>query len=139
MSVVEGSDNAESFSLALAPLLSSSVLPDEYDLVTNTAKIVRITHGFSIKEQEALIRCITLMCSGMPGFQHNKSLRGLRSLDELRGYCYVVAGVVGYQLPVHVETGIRGRIPPNYRGGMPCIRLNNFGLEPSARIPKCSG
>ena len=98
VSVVEGSDNAEDFSLALAPLLSSSVLPDEYDLVTNAAKIIRITHGFSIKEQEALIRCITLMCSGMPGFQHNKSLRGLRSLDELRGYCYVVAGVVGEML-----------------------------------------
>ena len=98
VSVVEGSDNAESFSSALAPLLSSSVLPDEYDLVTNAAKIVRITHGFSIKEQEALIRCITLMCSGMPGFQHNKSLKGLRGLDELGAYCYVVAGVVGEML-----------------------------------------
>ena len=94
----EGNDDAESFAAALAPLLSSRVLPDELDLVTNAAKVIRVTHGLSAKEQEALTRCVTVMCSGMPEFQRNKSLRGLKDLDEMGDYCYVVAGVVGEML-----------------------------------------
>jgi farnesyl-diphosphate farnesyltransferase len=35
------------------------------------------------------------MCRGMPEFQRNKSLRGLKDLGELGEYCYYVAGVVG--------------------------------------------
>jgi farnesyl-diphosphate farnesyltransferase len=98
VSVVEGNDDAESFAAALAPLLSSRVLPDERDLVTNAAKVIRVTHGLSAREQEALTRCVRIMCSGMPEFQRNKSLKGLGDLDELGDYCYVVAGVVGEML-----------------------------------------
>ena len=98
VSVVEGGDDAEAFAAALVPLLSSRVLPAERDLVENAAKIIRVTHGLSAREQEALTRCVTTMCSGMPEFQRNKSLKGLRDLDEMSAYCYVVAGVVGEML-----------------------------------------
>ncbi len=98
VAVVEGSENAEEFASDLVPLLSSRVLPDEYDLVQNSAKVIRVTHGLSAKEQEALTRCVRIMCAGMPEFQRNKSLRGLKDLEEMAAYCYVVAGVVGEML-----------------------------------------
>lgn len=98
VSVVEGNEDAEAFATALGPLLSSRVLSDERDLVANAAKVIRVTHGLSAKEKEALTRCVSVMCSGMPAFQRNKSLKGLRDLDEMSDYCYVVAGVVGEML-----------------------------------------
>ena len=98
LSVIKGSEDADAFAASLAPLLSAQVLPDERDLVRNTARVVRLTHGFSEKEREAVTCCLTVMCSGMPKFQRNKSLKGLRDLKELGAYCYVVAGVVGEML-----------------------------------------
>ena len=98
VSVVKGSEDADAFATALVPLLSSHVLPHERDLVENADKIIRVTHGFSATEKEALTRCVTIMCSGMPEFQRNKSLKGLRDLDDMSAYCYVVAGVVGEML-----------------------------------------
>lgn len=98
LSAIKGREDAGEFAAALAPLLSPQVLPDERDLVRNAAKVIRTTHGFTAKEREALTRCLTVMCTGMPKFQRNRSLRGLRDLTELGAYCYVVAGVVGEML-----------------------------------------
>lgn len=95
VAVVKGAQDAESFARDLAPLLSDRVLPAEHDLVRNTAAVIRVTHGGSAEERAALTRCVSIMCRGMPEFQRNKSLRGLRDLDELADYCYYVAGVVG--------------------------------------------
>ena len=98
LAVIEGQEDAESFAGDLSPLLSSSVLPDERNLVGNTASVIRVMRGFSRRERKALTRCLTVMCSGMPKFQRNKNLSGLRDLKELGAYCYVVAGVVGEML-----------------------------------------
>jgi farnesyl-diphosphate farnesyltransferase len=95
VAVVKGTDDAEPFARDLAPLLSDRVLPAEHDLVRNTPAVIRVTHGCSAEERDALTRCVSIMCRGMPEFQRNKSLRGLRELDELADYCYYVAGVVG--------------------------------------------
>jgi farnesyl-diphosphate farnesyltransferase len=96
--VVEGSLPAEPFAADLAPLLSTRTLADEKDLVVNAAKVIRVTHAFSQAERDALTRCVSIMCSGMPKFQRNRSTQGLRDLDELSAYCYFVAGVVGEML-----------------------------------------
>ncbi len=98
VAVVEGTEPAQPFADALLPLLSERVLPDERDLVANTATVIRITHGFMPAEREALTRCVRIMCTGMPAFQRNSSLSGLADLDELAAYCYYVAGVVGEML-----------------------------------------
>ena len=98
LSVIKGREDSEAFGTSLAPLLSAQVLPDERDLVRNTASVVRSTHGFPEKERDALTRCLAIMCSGMPEFQRNKGLRGLEDLDEMESYCYFVAGVVGEML-----------------------------------------
>jgi farnesyl-diphosphate farnesyltransferase len=95
VAVVRGDEPAEPFAAALLPLLSERVLADERDLVRNAGAVIRVTHGFSLAEQDALTRCVTTMCRGMPEFQRNKSLRGLANLAELASYCYFVAGVVG--------------------------------------------
>lgn len=96
--VVEGLEPAEDFGEDLAPRLSARTLADERDLVRNTAKVIRITHGFSAAERNALTRCVKIMCRGMPAFQRNKSVAGLASLRNLDEYCYYVAGVVGEML-----------------------------------------
>ena len=98
LAVVKGGEDAGAFAASLAPQLSARALPDERDLVRNAAEVVRVTHGFSDREREALTRCLTVMCSGMPKFQRDRSLEGLRDLQELGAYCYVVAGVVGEML-----------------------------------------
>ena len=98
LAVIKGRDDAGAFARDLAPLLSAGVLPDERDLVRNTATVIRVMRGFSRREREALTRCLAVMCSGMPKFQRNKTLMGLRDLRELGAYCYVVAGVVGEML-----------------------------------------
>jgi 4,4'-diapophytoene synthase len=95
VAVVKGAEAAEPFAAALTPLLSTRVLPAERDLVENAAAVIRVTHSFPAAEQAALTRCVGIMCSGMPEFQRNKSLRGLANLGELASYCYFVAGVVG--------------------------------------------
>ena len=95
VAVANGEQSAEKFAAELFPLLSSRSLPAERDLVQNTAAVIRVTRGFSQPERDALTRCVTTMCKGMPEFQRNKSLGGLADLDELAEYCYYVAGVVG--------------------------------------------
>jgi farnesyl-diphosphate farnesyltransferase len=98
VAVVEGSEPAEPFAADLLPLLSGRTLADERELVRNTGKVIRVTHGFSAAKRAALTRCVRIMCAGMPEFQRNKSLSGLRDLDEMASYCYYVAGVVGEML-----------------------------------------
>ena len=98
LSVIEGREDAGTFAEDLSPLLSARTLPDERNLVSNTASVVRVMRGFSRQERKALTRCLKIMCTGMPKFQRNKTLRGLRDLKELGAYCYVVAGVVGEML-----------------------------------------
>jgi farnesyl-diphosphate farnesyltransferase len=95
VAVVKGEQSADEFAADLSPLLSSRSLAAERDLVRNTPAVIRVTRGFSLAERAALTRCVTIMCKGMPEFQRNKSLAGLRDLDELAEYCYYVAGVVG--------------------------------------------
>ena len=79
LAAIKGKEDAGEFAAALSPLLSPQVLPDERDLVRNAAKVIPLTHGFTEKEQEALTRCLTIMCTGMPKFQRNRSLRGLKT------------------------------------------------------------
>jgi farnesyl-diphosphate farnesyltransferase len=96
--VVEGTEPAEPFAAELEPLLSERTLVDERDLVRNSAKVIRLTQGFSEAELASLTRCVKIMCRGMPEFQRNRSIAGLPALRNLNEYCYYVAGVVGEML-----------------------------------------
>ena len=96
--VVAGREAAEPFARELHPLLSSAMLESERDLVVNTARIVRITHGFRAVQRNALERCVKIMSRGMAEFQRNATRDGLDDLPHLDRYCYHVAGVVGEML-----------------------------------------
>ena len=96
--IVEGTEEPAPFAAELAPLLAESTLADERDLVSNTARVIRVAHSFSQGERDALTRCVRIMCTGMPEFQRSRSLDGLADLQALDNYCYYVAGVVGEML-----------------------------------------
>jgi farnesyl-diphosphate farnesyltransferase len=82
----------------LAPLLSDSTLPAERDLVLHMDRVIRLTAGYEPAQRRAIVRCVELMCYGMPHFQFNASLAGLARSTDLDDYCYYVAGVVGEML-----------------------------------------
>jgi farnesyl-diphosphate farnesyltransferase len=96
--VVSDKENSQSFAEQLLPLLSKKTSQAEQDLIQNTALIIEITHSFNKNQQNQLVRCIKIMSNGMAHFQRTASLNGLKNLDELNQYCYVVAGVVGEML-----------------------------------------
>ena len=93
--VLNGKAAPHNFAGALFPLLSDNTLPSERDLVRNTHRIIRITHGFGKRARAILKRCVTIMSEGMQHFQEGKDVHGLRELRDLDKYCYHVAGVVG--------------------------------------------
>lgn len=96
--VIRGRASAGAFAEALHPLLSESMSIAERDLVKNTARIVRLTHGFPASQQTVIQRCVAIMASGMAYFQLNKSCTGLHDLMQMNRYCYYVAGAVGEML-----------------------------------------
>ncbi|MDQ3565667.1 MAG: phytoene/squalene synthase family protein [Pseudomonadota bacterium] len=98
VSVVEGTEAAERFALELYPLLSAATPEPERDLIRNTVRVIRVTHGFNARQRQALARCVRIMAQGMADYQQRESLDGLPDLPALDDYCYYVAGVVGEML-----------------------------------------
>ncbi|MDE2305772.1 MAG: phytoene/squalene synthase family protein [Gammaproteobacteria bacterium] len=96
--VVAGRIPAEPLCAALTRRLSENTLPAERDLVARMDAVVRVTARFNEAQRAAIVRCVELMCFGMPRFQSNASLRGLARATDLDDYCYYVAGVVGEML-----------------------------------------
>ena len=96
--VVAGRADAERFARELGAGLSPSTTAAEHDLIANTARVVRITHGFAAAQREALVRCVRIMARGMAEFQLRASPSGLDDMQQLDRYCYHVAGVVGEML-----------------------------------------
>ncbi len=96
--VIAGDVSAQGFADELHPLLSDHVLDSEKNLIENTCRVIRITHGFSARKRAALERCVRIMSRGMADFQQNKTLDGLADMQEMDRYCYFVAGVVGEML-----------------------------------------
>ena len=96
--VVAGRAAVEPFARELGAGLSASTTASEHDLIANTARVIRITHGFETAQREALARCVRIMAHGMAEFQLQASPAGLDDLPQLDRYCYHVAGVVGEML-----------------------------------------
>lgn len=93
--VVTGDAAAEDLAAELHPKLSGATLPAERELVEEMPRVIRIAHGFSAQQRHAVARGLRIMNQGMGFFHRDRSLTGLRSLDQLDSYCYYVAGVVG--------------------------------------------
>ena len=98
LQVLNGEACAEEFAATLHDALSDRMLPAERELVKTTPEILALTRTLSNTQQQALIRCATIMSYGMHRFQTQKSLDGLPDVPEMSHYCYAVAGVVGEML-----------------------------------------
>ena len=98
INVVAGRENVEPFARELGALLSASTTKDEHDLIANTDRVIRITHGFHSNQRKILEHCVATMARGMSEFQRNATAYGLENLSHLNRYCYYVAGVVGEML-----------------------------------------
>ena len=98
INVVAGREDVEPFARELGALLSASTTEDEHDLIANTDRVIRITHGFRPNQRKILERCVEIMARGMSEFQRNATSDGLENLSHLDRYCYYVAGVVGEML-----------------------------------------
>ena len=96
--VVKGEHRADEFATSLFNELSDNTPNAERDLVQNTARVVRLTHGFTLPQRRAIERCVEEMAIGMIRYQKQQSLDGLCDIKELSEYCYYVAGVVGVML-----------------------------------------
>lgn len=96
--VLEGERAPMRFSDELYPALSSQLPASERELVLNTPRVVRITHGFAESQQQPMRRCVRIMSTGMASFQENASRAGLADMAAMDSYCYHVAGVVGEML-----------------------------------------
>ena len=98
LQVLNGDGDAAEFASSLHGVLSSRILPAEMELVQATPEVLQLTRTLSDTQQQALVRCVTMMSDGMYRFQSRKSLEGLNSVHEMSHYCYAVAGVVGEML-----------------------------------------
>ena len=96
--VVAGESDARAFAQRLHPELSPTATDNERDLVRNLPAVVRVTHGFSRRQRDALQRCIGIMADGMSEYQEANVRHGLADQRDLDRYCYFVAGVVGEML-----------------------------------------
>ncbi len=96
--VVKAEQSADTFAKNLYKQLTDNTPEAERDLICNTARVVRLTHSFSLPQRRAIERCVEEMATGMIRFQQQQSLDGLRDIKELSDYCYYVAGVVGIML-----------------------------------------
>lgn len=98
IAVIDNNESPRKFARALVPLLSDATIPAERVLIEKTAEVICVTHNLHPKQQEALLRCVRIMCRGMGEYQRSVGLSGLKALKDLDHYCYFVAGVVGEML-----------------------------------------
>ena len=96
--IVQGVKASVEFSRRLNGLLSAETPSTEKDLIGNTEKVIRVTRGFTSRQQAILSTNVDVMTRGMAYFQANEPNYGLASLNEFNSYCYHVAGVVGEML-----------------------------------------
>jgi farnesyl-diphosphate farnesyltransferase len=96
--VLAGRGPPETLAEELGKRLSDESLPAERELVANMQRVINVTMALSDPQRVAILRCVELMCYGMPRFQRAASLRGLPRSTDLDDYCYYVAGVVGDML-----------------------------------------
>ena len=96
--VVAGREPAENLSRELMQELLSSATQKERNLIQNMHHVVATTQSFDSRQQQALQKCVRIMCRGMSEFQDHGHENGLANVGEMNRYCYFVAGVVGEML-----------------------------------------
>ncbi len=98
MAAVAGNGNPLTLVHELDERLSERTWPPNGNWSTRCSGSSTVTSSLTENQRVAILRCVELMCYGMPRFQSTASLRGLPRMTDLDDYCYYVAGVVGEML-----------------------------------------
>ena len=98
IAIVDGQAAAEAFAADIVPRLADHATAAERELLTETARVLRITHSLNNRVQVAMARCVRIMSEGMVFYQGQETLDGLEDQGAMDRYCYYVAGVVGEML-----------------------------------------
>lgn len=98
IAIVEGESAAQAFAEELAPRLAGHASAAERELIRETARVIRITHGLNDTQRVAMARCVRIMAEGMVFYQDQETLDGVDDQAAMDRYCYYVAGVVGEML-----------------------------------------
>ncbi len=126
--LVGGQPDVKPFTRSLSAALSGQTPASEIDLVAQLPVVMEVNRSLSCNQQQALHRCIEVMCGGMPDFQQQTSIAGLDSMSELNQYCYVVAGVVGEML-TELFCDYSAKIDQHREIMMPLSRSFGQGLQ----------
>src|SRR3984957_8931047 len=84
---VSGSADSAPLARDLELRLTERTLVEERDLVSNMARVIRMTQALDDRPRAAIQRGVELKCYGLPHFQHNASVRGLERSSDLDEYC----------------------------------------------------
>lgn len=95
---VTGDADPQDVADEVAPLLSTSTLEAERDLMQQLPLVLEVTRSLSPSQQASIVKCLRIMSHGMHEFQRKAGVQGLPTLHDLDRYCYCVAGVVGEML-----------------------------------------
>ncbi|MBQ8708464.1 MAG: squalene/phytoene synthase family protein [Succinivibrionaceae bacterium] len=94
---VKGEIDVKDFTSELRPKLVGSNNTYELDLVAELPDVVERLNSFPANISASIVTCLTIMSAGMSRQQANDVITTQQDLD---GYCYSVAGVVGEMLAV---------------------------------------
>ncbi len=95
---VKGENDGSRFASTLVARLAPHNSSAEKDLISNTDRVLRITHSLNSAQRHAVERCVRTMIDGMVFYQGQETLDGLADQIGMDRYCYYVAGVVGEML-----------------------------------------
>ena len=98
LEAVETGRGDADFARELHPRLAPGTPAAEIELIRECPTVLRVTHGLEPRQRTAILRCVSIMSSGMGEFERSRSNRGLDDVAGLERYCYYVAGVVGEML-----------------------------------------
>jgi farnesyl-diphosphate farnesyltransferase len=126
--IVQGAKSPVEFARLLPALLSQKTLPTEKDLIGNIEKVIRITRGFTPRQQSIISENVDIMAGGMAYFQANVPKYGLPDLKAFNCYCYHVAGVVGEML-THLYCDYSSTIAHNRKAMMKLSLPFGQGLQ----------
>ena len=140
--VAASTADAAALAAELTPLLSEKTLSHERDLVANMDRVMRVCRSLDPRAQQAIGRCVEIMCVGMHHYQRSASTQGLPRLTDLDSYCYHVAGVVGemltdlfcaYSPRIAVHGATLRRLAPSFGQGLQMTNILKDQWEDRSR------
>lgn len=95
---VSGRRDVHQVSAEISALLSDQMSTAERELMQQLPWILRTQGALRPRQREALLKTLEVMTLGMSRYKYVSGNQGLATREDLEGFCYCVAGVVGEML-----------------------------------------